>query len=226
MRTYVYCSYTNSPVGFLIGAFNFDPMQKNFYIPTKNVFNDFVVEAFEEGFVSKMYGCVPFIGKYIFLVKKFQKNNVNDPIEGVIDFYMNFAFEFDSFEEYKNFCENFNALPEETIANECARFIVPDRHVENFALKVDAKVFNKFVTEMLKKTTDKQVNEKLFVEVVSPQIEESQLQKIFKLDFSKDDKKTFVYPAKKISLKKTFPIVPTIAALIFVILIVICFLVR
>lgn len=196
MQAYVYCSYTNSPVGFLIGAFNFDSMQKNFYIPTENALNDFVVKAFEQGFVSKMYGGLP-NSKYIFLVKELQKNNVNDPIEGEIDFYMNFAFEFDSFEEYKNFYGNFNALPEDTVVDECARFIVPNRHVENFALKIDAKVFNKFVTEILKKTTDKQVNEKLFIEVVSPQIEESQLQKTFELEFSKDIDKTFYYPAKK-----------------------------
>ena len=140
MRAYVYCSYKFSPVGFQIGAFDFDAAQKNFYVPTKNALNDFVVKAFEQGSVSKMYGRLP-AGKYIFLVKKLQKNNIEDPTEGTIDFYMNFAFEFDSFGEYKNFFGNFNALTNP--ADECAKFLVTDRRVETFALKVDAAEFGR-----------------------------------------------------------------------------------
>ncbi|MBE8950286.1 MAG: hypothetical protein SR3Q1_06780 [Quinella sp. 3Q1] len=195
MRAYVYCSYKFSPVGFQIGAFDFDAAQKNFYVPTKNNLNDFVVKAFELGSVSKMYGRLP-SGKFIFLVKKLQKNNIDDPNEGTIDFYMNFAFEFDDFGEYKNFCGNFNALLEDGIAADvCAKFLVTDRSVETFALKVDAAAFNKFVADMLQESDGGQVDKKFSVEVISAKFDGAKLEETFGLSFGKVAEKKFAHPA-------------------------------
>ena len=202
MRAYVYCSYKFSPVGFQIGTIKYDAAQKNFYVPTKDKLDNFVIKAFEEGFVRKVYGLIPDSGKYIFLVKKLQKRDVEDPNEGMIDIYMNFAFEFDNFNDYNNFCGNFNELLEaETAADECARFIVPDRLIETFALKIDAEAFNKFIKEMLSTSSGRQVDKKIFVEVISAKLDKSKLQEIFGRDFGKVEEKKFVYPAEK----KKFP---------------------
>lgn len=198
MRAYIYCSYKFSPVGFQIGTIKYDAAQKNFYIPTKDKLDDFVVNAFEQGFVSKVYGLIPAGRKYIFLVKKLQRNDVEDPNEGTIDFYMNFAFEFDTFDEFNNFRGNFNELLEDgTAADKCAEFIVPDRNVETFALKIDANTFNKFIREMLRSSGGRQVDKRIFVEVISSKTEANKLQKTFGHDFEKVAEKKFCYPARE-----------------------------
>lgn len=215
MRAYVYCSYKFSPVGFQIGTIKYDAAQKNFYVPTKNNLDNFVVKAFEEGFVRKVYGLIPNSDKYIFLVKKLQQNNVDDSNEGMIDIYMNFALEFDNFGDFNNFCGNFNELLEEgTAASECAKFIVPDRQVETFALKIDAEAFNSFIKEMLSKSNGGQVAKKIFVEVISTKLDESKLQETFERDFGKSDEKKFVYPAEKKTLPTLWKGVGIIGALI------------
>lgn len=215
MRAYVYCSYKFSPVGFQIGTIKYDAAQKNFYVPTKNNLDNFVVKAFEEGFVRKVYGLIPNSDKYIFLVKKLQQNNVDDSNEGMIDIYMNFAFEFDNFDDFNNFCGNFNELLEEgTAASECAKFTVPDRQVETFALKIDAEAFNSFIKEMLSKSDGRQVDNKIFVEVISAKLDESKLQETFKRDFGKSGEKKFVYPAEKKTLPTLWKGVGIIGALI------------
>ena len=196
MRAYVYCSYKFSPVGFQMGTITYDAAQSDFYFPNNTSLNDFVVNAFEQGFVSKAYGLIPDSTKYILLVKKLQKNDVDDPTEGMIDIYMNFAFEFDNFDEFNNFSGNFNALmSEKTAAEECAKFIVPDRNVETFALKIDAKIFNNFVKRMLSSSDGGQVDKKFFVEVISSNLDAAKLQETFDYDFGKVAEKKFAYPA-------------------------------
>lgn len=207
MRTYVYCSYKFSPVGFQMGTIEYDAAQKNFYIPTQTGLDDFVVTAFERGLVSKMYGRIPDGDKYIFLVKNLKQYDIDDPNEGTIDFHMNFAFEFDNFSDYNNFCGNFNALIEDgDAAAECAKFFVPDRTVETFALKIDAEKFNSFIAKMLCAGDGGQVDKKIFVEVISAKLDASELRKLFGYDFGKtSDSKKFCYPAlrESASEKKT-----------------------
>lgn len=218
MRAYVYCSYKFSPVGFQIGTIKYDAAQKNFYVPTQNNLDNFVIRAFEEGIVRKVYGLIPDSNKYIFLVKKLQQNNVDDPNEGMIDFYMNFAFEFDNFNDYNNFCGNFNKLLEEgTAAEECAKFIVPDRQVETFALKINAEAFNSFIKEMLDKADGGQDAKKIFVDVISAKLDESKLQETFGCDFGKSDEKKFVYPTEKKKFPTLWLSIGIIGALILVI---------
>ena len=196
MRAYVYCSYKSSPVGFKIGTIQHDAAQKNFYVPTKDNLDDFVVAAFERNIIRKMYGRLPDGGKYIFLTKNLKQVNVDDPNEGLTDIYMNFAFEFDNFGDYSNFCGNFNALLDDELAAEtCAKFIVADRNVENFALKIDAATFNKFIAEMLKTSDGGQVDKKIFVEVISAKLDGAELQEIFGVAFGKVSEKLFAYPA-------------------------------
>ncbi len=196
MRAYVYCSYKFSPAGFKIGTITYDAAQKGFYLPTKTRLNKFVVNAFEEGIVSKIYGRLPDSGKYTFLVKNLKQTDIDDPKLGLIDFQMNFAFEFDTFTEFNNFCGNFNALAEDgLIAAKCAKFIVPDKNVETFALKIDAAAFNDFVEEMLSPSDGEQIDKKIFVEVISAKIENSKLSEIFGCEFKKVDAKKFCHPA-------------------------------
>ncbi len=212
MRAYVYCSYKFSPVGFKMGTITYSAAQKDFYIPTNTNLDKLVVKAFEQGFVRKIYGLVPDSQKYILLVKKLRQNDVEDPNEGTIDVYMNFAFEFDSFGDFNNFCGNFNALS--NAAEECAKFIVPDRNVDTFALKIDADKFNSFIAKMLRPNDGGQEDKNFFVEVVPAELDTAKLRETFGCDFDKIEDKKFRAAQKKNSL----PLIPLAVAIVTVIL--------
>lgn len=225
MRTYIYCSYQRSPVGFQMGIISYNAGEKNFYIPIKEGLNSFVVKAFEQGFVSKVYGIIPESKKYIFLVKGLQQSNIEDANEGLTNFYMNFAFEFDKLDEFNSFCANFNEIfTSGTVAEECAKFIVPDRTIDTFALKIKADVFNRFLEKMLHPSAGKPIAEKTFVEVISARIDESKLKETFGYDFEKlPAAKVFRYPVEK----KNAPMTDiTIIAIVAVMVVMIIILVR
>ena len=215
MRAYVYCSYKFSPAGFKMGTITYDAAQKDFYVPTNTNLDKIVVKAFEQGFVRKIYGRIPDSQKYILLVKKLQQNDVEDPNEGTIDVYMNFAFEFDSFGDFNNFCGNFNALTNATAAEECAKFIVPDRNVDTFALKIDAKNFNSFIAKMLSSNNGGQEDKNFFVEVVPAELDTAKLRETLGCDFSKVADKKFCRAAQK---KNPFPLIPLTVAIVTAIL--------
>ena len=150
MRTYVYCSYQRSPVGFQMGVISYDAGEKNFYVPIKAGLDAFVVKAFEQGFVNRVYGLIPDSKKYIFLVKGLQQSDVKDANEGLTNFYMNFAFEFDKLNEFSSFYANFNEMLANGIAaEECAEFVIADRMVDTFALKIKADAFNSFFESLI-----------------------------------------------------------------------------
>ena len=200
MQAYIYCSYKFSPVGFQIGVIDTAQKSEGYYIPKNpegNALDNFVAKAFEQGFIKKVYG-KEFGGKYIFLVKKLQQNNVEDANEGTIDIYMNFVFVFDSEKDFTAFSIGFNNL--DNAAEICAQFIIPDRKIETFALKIDAEKFDTFIAEMLKNSGETADN-KLYIEVISSQPQENKLKEIFKRDFSrKGESKIYFYPAVKKSV--------------------------
>lgn len=203
MQDYIYCSYKFSPSGFQIGVIDTEKKSDNFYIPKTlegNALDNFITKALEQGFIKKVFGKEPDSGKYIFLVKKLQQNNIEDANEGTIDIYMNFVFVFDNAKDFAAFSVNFDNLND--AAERCAAFIIPDRNIETFALKIDAEKFNSFVEEMLKSSAATAGN-KLLAEVISSQPQENKLKEIFGLDFSrKGESKIYVYPAENYQKKK------------------------
>ena len=211
MQAYIYCSYKFSPVGFQIGVIDTEKISADYYvpkIPEDNALDKFITKAFEQGFIKKVFGQES--DKYIFLVKKLQQNNVEDANEGTIDIYMNFAFVFDTAKEFAAFSYGFNDI--DNASEICAQFIIPDRKIETFALKIDAAKFNAFINEM-QKNSGEVADKKLYVEVISSQPQENKLKEIFGRDFSrKDNSKIYCYPAEKkveTSQKKT-PIIAVI----------------
>ena len=194
MKIYVYCSYKLSPVGFQPGVIEYDPDAVDDYIPKNEPLNKFVMTAFGEGIVKRAFGLMPGTSKYIYVVKQLQKNNVVDANEGEIDLYMNLAFEFDGFEQYKNFVGNFDSISTEEAIDECAKFIVPDRSVKSHALKLGAAQLKTFVEKMTAPFRLKLDDKKLYVEVVPSKPREEQLQSIFGCAFEHVGDKLYVHP--------------------------------
>jgi hypothetical protein len=194
MKAYIYCSYKFSPSGFQMGKIEYNSSAVDDYIPSGNALNRLVVTAFEQGIVSKVYGFIPDSSTYIYLVKDMKKCNVIDKNEGEIDIYMNLAFEFDNYDDYKNFSANFNSLSVEQVADECSKFIVPDRAVKTYALKVKSSPFNAFIEKMLKSVSGNTLDEKnICVEVISSKPQENKLKELFHYEFENLGNKTYLH---------------------------------
>lgn len=201
MKAYIYCSYKFSPVGFQMGTIEYNPSSVEDYIPNNDSLDKFVVTAFEQGIVRKVYGLNPNNSKFVYLVKDMKKSNVVDDNEGEIDIYMNLAFEFDNFDDYKNFSTNFDNLSEQA-AEECSKFIAPDRSVKTYALKVKFAEFNSFIERMLVSTGSNFSDDKsIYVEVVPSKPQESKLESAFRFDFENLGDKKYRHP-----IKKKFPV--------------------
>ena len=180
-----------------MGAIEYNPSTAVDYIPDNKSLNKFVVTSFEQGIINKIYGLLPESSKYIYLVKNLQKNKVIDKNEGEIDIYMNFAFEFDNYDTYKNFAANFDNLSTEQAVDECSKFIVPDRSVGTYALKVKATEFNSFVEKMSKSVNGGNNDKTIYIEVVPSKPQEEKLQNIFHYEFENLGNKKYCYPVKK-----------------------------
>ena len=202
MRAYIYCSYKNSPEGFCLGAITYNPDAVEDYIPAKDALNKCVVKAFDEGIIDKIYGLMPNTDKYIYLLRELKKRNALDSAEGEIDIYMNFAFEFDGYDEYRNFVGNFDSLSIEEATDACAQFIQPDRSVDTYALKIKAVEFNAFVKKMSAPSKLAVDTKKFFVEVLDSDPQEEKLQSIFGCEFENIGGNKYAYP---VSQKKNPP---------------------
>lgn len=220
MRAYIYCSYKFSPVGFQMGVIDYNPATTEDYIPENQSLNKFVVTAFEQGIITKIYGLIPSTAKYVYIIRKLKKNNVIDDNEGEIDLYMNFAFEFDDFNEYKNFRVNFENLDD--AEDECAKFIVTDRSVKTYALKVKAAEFNNFVEQMLTATDSRTDSKSIYVEVVPSKPQEEILKELFHCDFENLGNKKYCHPVKKKSPIQIIALCSAVVAIILMILWYIC----
>ena len=223
IRLYVYCSYKFSPVGFQLGIIDCtEGIREKYLIPKKksNVI-DFIPCFFEEGLIQKSYGYIPERKTYLFLQKKLSGVSQED---ASVTIYINFAFEFDDYNKYYIFKCNFDRLSIEEQAQKCALFIVPDKSVDFFALKVDRERLDDFISEMQKNLNslplDKhnECKEKLFIDSISSNDYSQKLNQTIGMEFSKTGEKQYCYPAQKESSQKKKMLL--IAAIFIVILLV------
>ena len=229
LKTYIYCSYKLSPVGFQLGTIEYsESPKKEYYIPTHNDITPFVATAFEQGLVKSIYGKIPSTepARYIFMIKKLNYSKQNNEEFGS-DLYMNFAFEFDSFEEFKNFKNNINVITD--LASKTAEFICPDNTIPEFALKIDANKFNSFIKRLLKSNESNKTNTNIanckqdtFFSLISSSDYTKEIAKIFQLEQSniiKQSNAIYRYTKKKIMLHLEKKIL--IRIILFLILLVI-----
>lgn len=150
IKAYIYCSYKLSPVGFKLGVIDITNNQTDDFIPEYKNIDNFIKNAFYQGMIKCVFGKIPQNNRYTVLIKKlrFQGDKFRQA-----DKYMNIAFEFDDFEEYKIFAGNIYNLygsQYEGLIQRIASFIIPDGTVESYALKIDAKGINDFKDDMLR----------------------------------------------------------------------------
>lgn len=231
IKTYIYCSYKLSPVGFQLGTITYsESFQKEYYIPTRNEITPFVATAFEQGLVKSVWGKIPSTepARYILMVKKLNYSKQSNNEYGS-DLYMNFAFEFDSFEEFKNFKNNIDIITD--LASQTAEFICPNNTIPEFALKIDANKFNSFIERLLKSNESSKTNTNIlnckqdtFFSLISSSDYTKEIIKIFQLEqpnFSiiKKPNAIYQYTKKKIMLHLEKKIL--IRIILFLILLVI-----
>ena len=108
INAYLYCSYKGSPVGFRIGKIMYElPEDKDYAELSLEGIDGFIRKAFESGIVDEAFDKI--ISKdgterYFVMVKKL---SYSDPVStgNASEIYMNFAFEFDKYDEYERFAE-------------------------------------------------------------------------------------------------------------------------
>lgn len=147
---YCYSTYKFSPVGFAIGCVLLPIESNSTYTELKKCRDDFVKKCFENDIIRNVYGQNPKTKHYCLMVKGLRSEFVNEDNmpshkKG------NFLFEFDNSEEYKRFIKNYDKSKLESAMNE---FIVPDSFAETFALKMDTKKLNDYISSVLSEKAD------------------------------------------------------------------------
>lgn len=218
IKAYIYCSYKGSPVGFKLGSIIYDAARQDDYIPVSDGISPFIRCAFEQGFVRRMYGRIPEPGegRYVLLAKKLEYA----PSGGnKAKLYMNFCFEFDDFDDFQRFSNNFLAMEDGDRAEKSASFILPDSAVQEFALKIRAREFNAFISELLGENNaglaaiDGKCGEYIYFGVQSSKDDAKKLSDAFRLDVGKffmDAEKTYCYPKSSTDnpgKKKVLPLI-------------------
>jgi len=201
MKIYVYCSYKLSPVGFKLGTidYNCDKDEDFCYLPKDENINCYVEKAFCEGIIKKISGKLPNSEKYIYMIKKIHYTNTNSSEDMGSNKKGNFAFEFDSYDEYKMFSDKPNI---DKLAEIMDKFIVPDLNVEenSYALKIKHKELTEFIN-LLKndksKHQRKDDKDDFVVELRSKSDYIQKISNIFDLQFSKSDYEYIYNPNNK-----------------------------
>lgn len=147
---YCYATYKSSPVGFVIGSVSLPINSTAAYTELENRKDDFIKKCFETGFITSVYGKNPKNKQFYFMVKGLRSEFINEDNmpshkKG------NFIFEFDNVVEYKRFFRNFDKSKLATAMNE---FIVPDSFAETYALKLDTKKLNEYITSVTSSETN------------------------------------------------------------------------
>lgn len=150
---HAYCSYKSSPIGFAYGSYKYSPAKDTpFYYLNNNDNNSFVLSSFEDGKIRRACGKLPDSGRYIFLVRKMKHDyGLGHDVFGR-DVDMNFAFEFDQFDEFQAFTTGFVDAEKKNLKQlyrELADCICPDISVEIYKLSINKKAFDQWFRKMM-----------------------------------------------------------------------------
>lgn len=197
MLVHVCASYKRSPVGFQPGSFLWQKQTSNNFTLSTCIDNELPYQIFGQGFIKGMRGKIPNTTKYVFLIKGIEYSYENHEEFGK-DVYVNLIFEFDNVKEYTLFVSGYRSIDATLSTKMIADFIVPDRTNKQYALHIDAGLFDKFVDKVrINSQTDKMANDSFVVKTISANTRyDEQLYKIFGVDFEKKED-VYRYPPKK-----------------------------
>ncbi len=155
-----YCSYKNSPSGFVYGSFKIDePADNDSYLLSDKYNRPFVRSAFECGIIRRVSGKIPNSSKYIFLVRKLKYDYGNDHDDVGREVQMNFAFEFDTFDEFSSFVSGYsNAESQNASAlyKHLADCIIPDTGIETYKYRISKGEFESWIELISQGSSQKQ----------------------------------------------------------------------
>lgn len=198
MLVHVCASYKRSPVGFQPGSFEWQSNNSSpFYDLSYCQENKISYQVIEQGYISGMQGMLPNTNKYVFLIKGVEYSYNNHEEFGK-DVYANLIFEFDNAKEYSSFKSCYQSPNTNDLSKEIADFIVPDRTNKEFALHIDANLFDQFVRKMINDSKAPiQDNSNFEIHTISPNTRyDEQLTKLFGVHFEKDGS-VYRFPPKK-----------------------------
>lgn len=99
MDIYYYCTYSRSPVGYVLGTLAYHPNQSSNYELKEENIEPLIRKCFEQGRVQKGFGLLPNSSKYFVLVKSLDAEGTTDEDA---DYNMNIAFVTKDRETYRN----------------------------------------------------------------------------------------------------------------------------
>lgn len=199
MVAHIYASYKCSPVGFNLGSITYEEGRTDNYYLSYRKESALIYRIFEQGYISSAEGLLPNQNKWVLLIKNLAYTYSDKPDFGkTVD--INIAFEFDTEKEYADFVSGYKSFNKGTISQKMAAFIIPDKENKEYALHIDAKIFNDFVKEIYSRKSEADIVKDCF-ELVTKADEKSgfddKIQKLFALRFSRDNNKYFYPPKKK-----------------------------
>lgn len=212
LKVYVYCSYRSSPVGFAIGAVDYDGKNSEDYlIPTlKCATNNAVKGCFENDLINKAYGKLPQESRYIYVIKSLECDFTNE--DGMPSKkYGNFAFETTDAKVYNDIANNIQNISKNKLCGFMNKFLIPDSNVVDLALKLDAKAFREFMNELLSDTNGS-CDDNFIVETLPYKTDySSKLSQILGFNMFKKNERMYEFKKKIQSQHQTSPLkkVPT-----------------
>lgn len=99
MNLYYYCSYSESPVGYILGALAYAEDQTENYQLSAQDIPPLIRSCFESGAVRKAAGKLE-SGRYFLLIKKLTAKSGEG--NAALNYYLNLALETEDFSQYKN----------------------------------------------------------------------------------------------------------------------------
>jgi len=168
MEVYYYCSYTGSPVGFILGKLNGVSEAEGTRTLSKDHLDPMIRKCFELGMVRKACGLLMQEPKRYFLL--FKKLVARGGTDG-LDYYLNIAFVTESHQQYLQWIDEDKLVTEDAIAKACNDTILVDRE-SDFGYKINSKslatLTKKKFGSLLGKCRAAAIEDRLYFELSSP----------------------------------------------------------
>lgn len=134
MEVYYYCSYTSSPVGYILGKLT-APSEDGALALRADRVDTMIHQCFEAGMVRNACGLLTQAPQRYFLLLKKLIVNGN---QGSPDYFLNIAFVTENRQEYARWLENDDAVTADTVAKAGQATMVLDQN-SDFGYKIDGK---------------------------------------------------------------------------------------
>lgn len=138
MEVYYYCSYTSSPVGYILGKLT-DPSEEGALALRADRIDTMIHHCFEAGMVRNACGLLTQAPQRYFLLLK--KLTVHGS-QGSPDYFLNIAFVTEERQEYARWLENDDTVTADTVAKVGQATMMLDQN-SDFGYKIDGKALTK-----------------------------------------------------------------------------------